>query len=695
MADINALDRTTIERIKADIAEAEAYQEAIIKKAVLERYQVYYADKTYYQTKFPKLSLASNLVSTDVADTIEWALPSLMKIFCGSDNVVTIRGATEEDDDSAEIMQDLVAYQFLRKNKFFELLYNWIKDSLITGMGIVKCYWEREDGLKPEVASLGALAYAYLQQSGVQIQSTEGPDMFGNYKVTYMRPYYVKNMPKMENILISEFLYSPDAKTLEEANFVAHKKRVNMSYLKKKEQQGVYANVDKVKSTDSNGSQKDDIEQLIGDNYDSTTSSSDRARDKVVIYECYTKIDINDDGILEDMIVTIAEDTILRIEENYMGRHPFFDLSPTKDPHRVWTKRSYAELIGELQDLKVALMRQIMQNVALTNDPKMVLSEEAINIDDYVKGRAVIRKKPGFQMQDVAMAMPPTPLHPWTFQFLEYIEGQKESRTGITRYNQGLDGSSLNKTATGISAIMSASNQRLELIARRFAETGLVELYRFVIGLNQRFIDQETIIRLTNRTLNIKPDDLSGEFDLVVNAGVGISTKESVMMNLQTIMTAIMQTASAGVQITTPTNIYNLFKKWLEEAGFKNYADFITDPAAIQMATMQQLQMKQQALMSLPPDIQAYYLQTGIIPPELMVSMPPEIQILLGGSNGTIVGQGNPATANGQGAVGPSTGQLSQGMAGSVPRGDNRQPQAVPRSGNGPIQEPPRGIGGF
>ena len=92
------------------------------------------------------------------------------------------------------------------------------------------------------------------------------------------------------------------------------------------------------------------------------------------------------------MIITIAGDVILRAEPNYMGRHPFFSISPTKDPHRIWVKRSYAELIGELQDMKVALTRQIVQNIALTNDPKMILAEDSINISDYIEGRKVIRK---------------------------------------------------------------------------------------------------------------------------------------------------------------------------------------------------------------------------------------------------------------------------------------------------------------
>ena len=443
---LETLDKTIVRVVQADIKRAEAYQASVVEKAVRERYSIYFADKDYYREKFPILSKTSSLVSTDVADTIEWALPSLMKVFTGSDEVITVGGVTEEDDAKAEVMQELLVYQLQRQNKFFVVLYNWIKDALITGMGIVKCYWERTEGHTDETVVINQRALEALTQTGVTIVSVEGPDIMGDFTVTYQSPYYIKNSPKIENILVNEFLYSSEAKNLDEANFVAHKKKVTMSYLREREKQGIYANVDDIKTESlSNSIIVDSIEDVIGDGYRDINQEEDEARKEVTIYECYTKIDINNDGILEDMIITVCGDTILRIEQNYMGRHPFFMLSPTKDPHRIWVKRSYAELIGELQDLKVALTRQIMQNVALTNDPKMILSEDAINIDDFVQGRKVIRKKPGHQMNEVAMPVPIQPLSPYTFQFLEYIEGQKENRTGITRYNQGLDANSLNK----------------------------------------------------------------------------------------------------------------------------------------------------------------------------------------------------------------------------------------------------------
>lgn len=690
------LNKTVVRYVQNDIQRAEAYQASIVEPAVRERYEIYYADKDYYRQKFPILSKTSDLVSTDVADTIEWALPSLMKVFTGSDEVITIAGVTEEDDTKAETMQELLVYQLQRQNNFFTVLYNWMKDSLIVGMGIIKCYWERTEGYTTETAVLNNEALQALTQTGVTIEDIQGPDQFGDFSVTYQLPYYRKNAPKLENILVSEFLYSPDAKSLEEANFVAHKRKVTMSYLREREAQGVYANIDDIRVNGNyNGMNVDQVEQVIGDNYVDINKDEQTARQEVVIYECYTKIDINNDGILEDMIITICGDTIIRMEQNYMGRHPFFAISPTKDPHRIWVKRSYAELIGELQDLKVALTRQIMQNVALTNDPKMLLDESAINIDDFVQGRKVIRMKAGHSMNEVAMPMNITPLAPQTFQFLEWIEGQKENRTGITRYNQGLDANSLNKTATGISAILGQSAQRLELVARMFAETGLSELFRFMVSLNQKFIDQQTVIRLTNKELKISPEDLDGSFDLIVNAGISIATKESTIMATQTLLTALMQANAGGYMVSTPENIYNLFKKWIESIGFKNYGDYITDPNVTQQRMVMEMQLKQQVLSQLPPDALQYYAQFGILPPQYLLQLPPELQVLFGGAGNEPNGNqqfNSTGQPGGGGFGGPN---LSGGLAGGLSRVDNQQPQNVPRGPSSGVQEPPSGIGGF
>lgn len=669
-------------KLELDITEAKQHYEENIQQKIINRYDMFYAEPEYYKKKFKNLSRHSSLVSSDIQDTIEWALPSIMKVFFNTENVISVTGVNEEDDANAEIMQQLLKYQLERKNRAFQVFYHWFKDALITGCGILKCYWNREIRQEEQTKILSVEALAELKGlPNIEITRAEevSQDLFS---VDYTLTHILVNQPKIENILASELLYSPRARNLDDAPFVAHRKRVTIDYLRRKELEGMYepGTVDKVVA-EGKDPQDTELETslLSGLNSGYSPKPVDDARKEVELFECYTQLDINDDGLLENIIVTKVGDVILRIEENIYERHPFFILSPHKDPHMIMPKKSYAEMIGQLQDLKTALTKIIMINTAMANDPRMIMSEEAINIEDYTSGRSVIRKKAGFNMSDSIQVMPTTPLAPWTFNYLQYIDDQKADRTGVTKYTQGSDSSSLNKTATGISAIMQASNQRLEMICRMFMETGIQDLYRFLVELNQKFVDNNTIIRLTNKPLKITPDDLRGDFDLIVNSGVAMGTKEMTLMNIQTIITTMMQISATpvGQMVISPKNVYSILKKYLEELGYKNAEEFLTDPDVVmqqqQMQQQQAVAQLQQIFASLPPDVQKIIMDNGgVVPQEFLPQLPPQIQQLLAMTGGSIFGQpnnaGNPAGGESQNSQGVPGGVLqnSQGM-GSQP----------------------------
>ena len=131
-----------VSKLQQDIDAANRYYQDVIEPKIIERYDIYKASVDYYAKKFPKLSKRSDVVSTDVADTIESTMPAMMKTFHGSTDVVVIQGADggQQDDDRAGKMQDLINYQ-LEKNGFFMIDYQWIKDALITNLGIIKVEW--------------------------------------------------------------------------------------------------------------------------------------------------------------------------------------------------------------------------------------------------------------------------------------------------------------------------------------------------------------------------------------------------------------------------------------------------------------------------------------------------------------------------------------------------------------------------
>jgi len=578
---MNLEKNALLEKIRVDIKSAENYFEAYIKPKLVERYQIYNADPDYYKKKFPKLGKRSSVTSTDVADTIEWALPSLMRIFFGGEDVITIKGRQAEDERKAELMQELINFQIQVQNPGFMVFYRWFKDALVSGLGVIKCWWEREteDYQMKGLFSIEE-AEAMKQAENIEVVKVE-PTENGVYAVvTYKLKKIKKNQPVFTNIPPNEFIYHPDASTVKDATFVAHRKLVTADYLRKRAQERIYDKT-AVEEAISKGQEQENINldelgiALKPNQSQFTPPQVDEARKIFKLYECYTKYDINGDGLLEPVIITVVNDTILRVEENLYGRPPFFVLAPILEPYEIWGK-SFSDILADIQAIKTALIRQILVNIALNNDPKLEVLETAVNLQDLVLDKEFVRVR----QLGAIRPLPTQPLAPWTYNFLEYIEGLKENRTGVTRYNQGLDARSLNKTATGIQLIMSASQQRLELIARIFAETGIKDFFRFLIELNQRFITQDVVIRLTNQTLQISPEDIKGDFDLEINAGMGVGVKEQQLQNLQMIMQVYPQLVQAG--IVTPKNIYNLAKKFIEALGFKNVDEFLTDPEKLQ-----------------------------------------------------------------------------------------------------------------
>ena len=92
----------------------------------------------------------SQAVSTDVSDTIEGMMPGLMDIFTGGDEVVRFDPNGPEDVPKAEQETDYVNHVFMQKNPGFLVLYSFIKDALLSKVGIVKVWWEKKESEKKE-----------------------------------------------------------------------------------------------------------------------------------------------------------------------------------------------------------------------------------------------------------------------------------------------------------------------------------------------------------------------------------------------------------------------------------------------------------------------------------------------------------------------------------------------------------------
>ncbi len=583
-----------------DIHRANNFFTDKIEPVLRRRHQVYEADRGYYKKRFRFTAAQSDFVSFDFWSVVQWAIPLIMNSFFGGDEAVVIVGRSEEDVPRAEVLKSLIDFQLMTQNKGFLLLWDWFSDAFEYNLGAIKIWWERiEDWQEQQLEYIGMDRLMMLQQDPwCQIEYYEGPDMFGMYNVAYRIGRLKSNKPVLEPVRVTDLRWSPEARNLDEANFVAHRQTVTADHLRRQAQQGIYdaeAVERAIENSDGSGVIYNQFETELNDEIDQLPNDEDKARRLYELYECYVKLDINGDGLLEDALVSVVGEELIRVTENPFGRVPIFTLSPVRDPFKVMADVSLNEIVGEVQTIKTALIRQLLINTVNTNNLRWFINPNDIDLKDLDENRQFIKTK----ASDPRMSVIPFPqqnLAPWTMNLFEFLEGALEQWTGRTRYNQGTDASSLNKTATGISLLQQASAQRIDYIVRVFAETGVGEALRFLVELNQKYIDQPQVVRLKNTMLQVSPDDLKGEFDIDVNTEIGVGKRKQTIENLQLYLG---QLAGIGMKIgaVTPGEWARAAQKLLQEMGIRDPQSYVLDPEIVKqqffMAVQGQMQMQQ------------------------------------------------------------------------------------------------------
>lgn len=517
----------------------------------------------------------SQIISTDVRDSIEGILPILLDIFTSSKEAVQFEPQGPEDEKQAKQATDLCNYIFYRQNNGFLILYQWFKDALLQKNGIVKWWYEEyTDSKKEEYEGLTEEELTLvLSEPGAELVGAE-VDEEGTLEVEIR---YTNKTGKVciKNVPPEEFLISASHNSicLQDAAFVGHRTKKTISELKKEgfDTEGLNGDDDSLESSP---------EYLARRNYDEEVLETDDSQDptmrRVWVSECYVRTDFDGDGKAELRKVIRCGSKILENEE--VDHVPFAAITPIVMCHRFFGM-SMADQTMDIQMHKSVLWRQMMDNLYLTNNPRVEVVENQVELDDLLTGRVggVIRvKQPGmtkpFETRFVAQA---------SFPMLEYLDAAKENRSGVTRYNQGSDADSLNKTATGVSRIMDAAMMRSKLIARVFAETGVVDLFKGILRTITRYSTQPMQIRLNNEFTVIDPRQWSHMWDMTVNVGLGTGDKTQQLMNLQTVAAQQMMLRQGGVPWVTDQNLYNMAKKTAELAGFPHEGIFFTDPSQI------------------------------------------------------------------------------------------------------------------
>ncbi|MGE1061202.1 hypothetical protein NXG27_00930 [Megasphaera paucivorans] len=588
--------------VKDGIAVSKEYYESVVEPKLIDRQRLVKADQKLYKEKFPQLSERSKFVSYDIANVIDWIKPSLVEVFTGSESPVTIAGNTIENDDTATTLQRLIEYQLTRKNNYTSLINDVVTDGLGLNLGVSKCWWKREekrDHYKmmfniADVQTAIMLTEATLSGDIEITDISSIKDADDLYKVEFDHVKLISNYPVVEYVPPTELRFTPEESSIQQCKFVAHRKIVKGDYLKRKEADGDFKNVDEAleKTGDTTYTAADIYNNPVLTQPKMQATDSDNASKDVELYECYLKVDYNDDGIYEYLIVHCVGDTPLSIQTNEFGIAPFFTISATRDNRRIFPEEGFAEQLEPLQDLKTALIRQIIINVAKNNDRQSFINYSKIDADalfageEYVPTKddpsTVIYSVPQYQISEMAMSM------------IEYAETEVENRSGSTKYNQGLDANSLNKTATGLTAILGQSDKRIKLMARLIAESWIIPMVRFLILLNQKYGEPVQTFPYKGQNLSISNSDMDMDVDLVINVGDGAGTKEARIQSYMALLANVFPTLGAQ-GVATPNSYYEAGSALLEEMGLKNTSGILLDPSSDE-AKQQQQQVQQQAV---------------------------------------------------------------------------------------------------
>ena len=537
----------------------------------------------------------SKYVSATLADAINWAMPVLMDIFAGSEEIFKSNPREAEDVEAAEGAEKLANYQLFARNKWYLFCYDWIFDALLYKQGIAKVQFISEnkntdivrDNIPAQELELKLSDPSASLLSHEVVSTTSQIDAMGNivaipetYNATIR--YTAKDEYNLIEALPSNTVgYDLATRDVDNLDFFYHREDLKAWQIKKKYGDKIFKRVEKM--TDDikenvNSFEYEEFKDLGG--YQFITGKNDDSKDRYHKYECYY---IDPDTGSHMIAEIIGEELLTEPILNKYGRIPVRIITAFRQPHRIAGWSMYNKL-KQFQRLSTALMRQLLNNLYYNNEGKYIISRNAkIDLDEWQNNSG-----PGSYIEcdgdpnAAAAPLIPAALQPWAFQMLERVTQEIEYVSGVPRSFKGIDVGTLNKTFRGQAQQISQASQIIKAIAKLIAEMGFIPLVKDVIDNSIKFMSQKQSFRIANKFYKINPDNLIGKYDWMVNVGIGVDNKDQTIMRMQQLLGIYAQVKKMNIPIATAKDGYNALRELVKAMGYKNVDDFTTDPQEIE-----------------------------------------------------------------------------------------------------------------
>lgn len=508
----------------------------------------------------------SQIVTRDVAEVIDYAVISVLRPFVSGDKTVEFEAKSSADTQHAEDATRVVLHYLMQEQDGERVLHDMIKAGLLEKTGAAKVVVS-QGAAREQVVDV---TYDQLLEMDEPLAAEPLDEMGMAYRVTVMQPgafeFAVDAVPN------EELRVSPEARNLESALYIGHIVPKQLS------------------DFITDGLSEEELEQLWSDAPASTSiaNARDSGRGKrdddagasgmarrVWMREEYILYDLNGDGHSERLMVRRVGNNILSAEE--VEEQPFFEWCPYPMQHRR-VGQSLADKVMSIQRVRSLLMRQLMDNLYLSNAPRTYVDTSNLDpntIDDLITtagiAGAIVRHK-GAAPTEQATPMVAGP----AMQALELWAGERESLTGITRLNQGLDADGISKTATGTALMQNRGEQQEEYWARNFSAAfgkGMRKFYRLL-----RQYGQAVEIKIDGQFRKIDPSAWPEDIGMAIRVGLGSGNKDERLQARMLVEQFQEKAMVAGLSNVTPKEVFNNFKGWIADAGLGNASDYFQDP---------------------------------------------------------------------------------------------------------------------
>ena len=562
----------------------------------------------------------SRVVATKVRDTIRAIKPSLMRVFLNTDKPVEYVPRGTEDVVMAEQATKYMHYQFNELNGY-RVLNDAIHDALVKKVGVVKVYYDTYQEQEIfDFQDLNDMEFTLLvNEDDVEVvkHTTKMVVEIDEFGMEVEAPRHDLKLSRtvdrgkmcIESVPPEEFFIDRNSRSIDDYYCVAHRTEMRVGDL-------VAMGYDFEEVKDLSGLEHSDtfseVEEYERRGYETDYAEEDiqdPSMRPVAVTEAYMKIDVNGTGVAQMHKILMGGNQYKLLDYEPCSHLPFAVFEVDPEPHTFYG-RSVADLILNDQDAATAMLRGVLDNVALTNNPRIEIVDGAVNVDDILNNEigGVIRVKQAGAINPQAVPF----VAGQTLSALQYFDQQVEDKTGVTKASTGLSPDSLQATtATAVQATVQAQAAQTEVMARNLAEGGMRQMFKLMLKCMVENVDEEQMMRLQGQSYTpVDPRSWNAGMDVSINVGLGTGREDQKIAVLnQALQTQIQifQTYGPGNGMVSLTNIRNTLSDILAINGIRNADRYFApmDPMIEQQMMMQQ----QQAQQGQQADPNAAYLQ--------------------------------------------------------------------------------------